>query len=199
MSRKEKTINPMFIYLLRRVCFLLLTLFAFMVIIFSLPRMIPGNPLALLLRDILNRMTLQPETVKEIERKLFEQYGLNKPAYIQFLDFISRTFRGDLGMSFYFRIPVAEVIFSRIPWTLMLLVPSTIVSWIIGNILGAIAAYKRGKATDNILMSIFLTLSQVPYYWLAMILLFFFAVRYEVFPLGGTWDTSRFINPNLSL
>ncbi|MBO3770009.1 MAG: ABC transporter permease [Candidatus Brockarchaeota archaeon] len=200
MSREErKPLNPMLIYLLRRMCFLLATFFVFTIIIFSLPRMIPGNPLAILLRDILNRMTLQPETIKEIERKLLEQYGLDKPLHIQFTDFVSRIFKGDLGISFYFRIPVAEVIFSRIPWTLMLLVPSTIVSWIIGNFLGAIAAYKRGKATDNILMSIFLTLSQVPYYWLAMILLFIFAVRYEIFPLGGTWDTSRFITPSLTL
>jgi len=200
MPRGErKSLNPMLIYLLRRMCFLLVTLLAFMLIIFALPRIIPGNPLALLLRDILSRMNLQPETVREIERKLFEQYGLDKPIHVQFIDFLSRTFKGDFGISFYFRIPVVEIIFSRIPWTLMLLIPSTLVSWIIGNLLGAVAAYKRGKVTDNFLMSIFLTLSQVPYYWLAMILLFLFAVRYEVFPLGGTWDTSRFITPSFNL
>ena len=74
-----------------------------------------------------------------------------------------------------------------LPWTLGLLLPATTTAWAVGNLLGAIAAYKRKTAFDNAMLSVFLTLSSPPYYWLAMLLLFFFAVRVKMFPLGGAY------------
>ncbi|MEM4461282.1 MAG: ABC transporter permease, partial [Candidatus Bathyarchaeia archaeon] len=71
---------------------------------------------------------------------------------VQFFEFISRTFTGDLGTSIsaYPR-KVADLVFSYLPWTLGLLIPATLTSWIIGNLLGALAAYKRKTIVDNAL------------------------------------------------
>ena len=185
-------------FILRRVGFLCLTFAIFMLIIFALPRAIPGNPLSTLLSRIFQQAQAKPELVKAVYKRLMEEFGVGKPLHVQFIDFISRTLRGDLGTSiaFYPR-KVAEIVATYLPWTLGLLIPATLTSWIIGNILGALAGYKRKSALDNVMLPIFLTLSQTPYYWLAMILLYVFAVRLGIFPLGGGYSSGRI--PSLTL
>lgn len=184
-ERKKSPIVPLAVFMARKAGFLLLTFFIFLIIIFFLPRLVPASPISSIMSRIRN---VDPASLQRIEKFLIAQFGLDKPIQQQFVEFIFKTFSGDLGTSFYFMRPVAELIFARIPYTLMLLVPATIVSWILGNLLGAIAAYKRGKATDNVLLTVFLFLSNTPYYWLAMILLFFLAVRLSLFPTFGAYN-----------
>jgi len=185
-------LNPFVKFLSRRAGFLVLTFITFIFIIFLLPRAIPGNPLSTLLSQLFQRAQQNPELIKAVYRQLMEEFGIGKPLHVQFFEFISRTFTGDLGTSIsaYPR-KVADLVFSYLPWTLGLLIPATLTSWIIGNLLGALAAYKRKTIVDNALLPVFLTLSQTPYYWLAMILLFIFAVVFKVFPIGGAYTTGR--------
>lgn len=133
-----------------------------------------------------------------MHRKLLEEFGIDKPILIQFFEFLGRLFKGDLGTSiaFYSR-KVADLVFSYLPWSFGFLIPATITSWILGNLLGALAAYKRKTATDNVLLTAFITLSQTPYYWLAMLLLYAFAVILKVFPLSGAYTPGMI--PSLTL
>ena len=184
--------NPFIRFLCRRVGFLVVTFFAFLIVIFALPRAIPGNPLAALLYQIIQQAQTNPDLIRAVHKRLMEEFGIGKPVHIQFYEFVSRLFVGDLGTSiaFYPR-KVANLVFVYLPWSLGLLIPATIVSWIVGNLLGALAAYRRKTAVDNALLPVFLTLSQTPYYWLAMILLYIFAVTYRIFPLGGGYSTLK--------
>lgn len=184
--------NPFIRFLSRRIGFLVVTFFAFLIIIFALPRAIPGNPLAALLYQIIQQAQTNPDLVRAVHKRLMEEFGIDQPLQIQFYEFVSRLSRGDLGTSiaFYPR-KVADLVFVYLPWSLGLLIPATIVSWIVGNLLGALAAYRRKTAVDNALLPVFLTLSQTPYYWLAMILLYIFAVTFRIFPLSGAYSTLK--------
>lgn len=190
--------NPFIRFLARRIGFLVVTFFAFLIIIFALPRAIPGNPLAALLYQIIQQAQTNPDLVKAVHKRLMEEFGIGKPFHIQFFEFTGRLLRGDLGtsISFYPR-KVADLVFVFLPWSLGLLIPATLVSWILGNLLGALAAYRRKTTVDNALLPVFLTLSQTPYYWLAMILLFVFAVNFRIFPLTGAYSTLKI--PGLTL
>jgi len=177
--------NPFIRFLARRIGFLITTFIIFLLVIFALPRAIPGNPLAVILARIFQTAQANPDLVKTVERRLMEEFGLGKPIHIQFYEFMARLFRGDLGTSIaYYPRKVAELVVAYLPWSLGLLIPATLVSWVVGNLLGALAAYRRKTAVDNALLPVFLTLSQTPYYWLAMILLYVLAVTLRIFPLS---------------
>lgn len=184
--------SPFIRFIVRRVSFLLLTFIVFILIIFSLPRVIPGNPLGTLLAQILQQAQTNPELIKAVHKRLMEEFGIDKPIHIQFIEFLTRTARGDLGTSiaFYPR-KVMDIVFAYLPWTLGLLIPASLFSWIVGNLLGAIAAYRRKTAIDNALLPIFLTLSQTPYYWLAMLLLYGLAVNLRIFPISGAYSPTK--------
>jgi len=182
-------LGPFARYLLMRAAFLLATYITAITIVFLLPRLIPGNPLALLLTQLYQQAQANPEAIKEVYRTLMEEFGVGKPLWEQYVDFLSRAFRGDLGTSiaFYPR-KVIELIAPAIPWTVGLLVPSTITAWIIGNTLGAIAGYRRGSYFEKTVLTASLILSQTPYYWLAMLLVYIFAIKLNLFPAGGGYS-----------
>jgi peptide/nickel transport system permease protein len=197
LKKKVKSLygNPFIRFIARRVGFLILTFTIFLLVIFALPRMIPGNPLASLLRQA---STQNPDLLRAVQKQLMKEFGVGKPVYTQFYEFIGRLFRGDLGTSYaFFPNKVADMVFIYLPWTLGLLIPGALVSWVIGNLLGALAAYKRKTLVDNALLPAFLTLSQTPYYWLAMILLYIFAFTFKIFPLYGAYNPLTF--PSLTL
>ena len=189
--------NPVFRFFVRRSLFIFLTLSVFTVLIFLLPRAVPGNPLALLLQKLYETAQSNPEQLRLVEQRLMNEFGVGKPLLQQFVDFVIRTLKGDLGTSFsMYPTKVEDLIFSHIPFTVGLLLPATIVSWILGNLLGAFAAYRRKTLTDNALLSTFLVLSTTPYYWLAMLLVYYFAVTLHLFPAGGAYPIT--LSPSLS-
>lgn len=184
-------------YLLRRFIFLLVTYIVATTIVFILPRAIPGNPLAQILSNLSQIAQAKPEAIRAAEKTLMEEFGLGKPWYKQYVEFVGKAFRGDLGTSitFYPR-KVVDLIMPVIPWTLMLLLPATIVAWILGNSLGALAAYRRNTWIDKAVLTGSLVVSQIPYYWLGMIFVFFFAVRLRILPTHGAY--SQGLIPTLS-
>ncbi len=182
-------LKPMFKYLLRRFGFLFVTYLVATTIVFILPRAIPGNPLSQLLANLSRVAQANPEAIRAAEKKLMEEFGLDKPWYAQYAEFIGRTLRGDLGTSitFYPR-KVVDLIVPVIPWTLALLLPATVVAWILGNSLGALAAFRRNSWIDKGVLTTSLIVSQVPYYWLGMIFIFFFGVRLGWLPVQGAYS-----------
>ncbi|MCS7146525.1 MAG: ABC transporter permease [Nitrososphaerota archaeon] len=191
------TVSPFIIYMLRKGVFIFATFFVFLLIIFALPRAIPGNPVAALLTQIFQQAQANPDTVKAVYKKFLEEFGLEKPLYAQLADFLSRMMVGDLGTSiaFYPR-KVTELVASYLPWTLGLLIPAILIAWTLGNLLGAWAAYRRRTRVDNVLLPVFLVLSMIPYYWLAMILLYVFAVTFRIFPVAGAYPPA--MHPSLT-
>lgn len=182
-------------YLARRFVFLLVTYIVATTIVFILPRAIPGNPLAQILSNLSRVAQAKPELIRAAERALMEEFGLGKPWYVQYFEFVSKAFRGNLGTSitFYPR-KVVDLVIPVIPWTLMLLLPATIVAWILGNSLGALAAYRRNTWVDKLVLNGSLVVSQIPYYWLGMLFIFFFGVRLGILPTQGAYPQGMIPN-----
>jgi len=184
-------------YLFRRFLFLFVTYVVATTVVFLLPRVIPGNPLSQLLSNLSRVAQANPEAIRAAERALMEEFGLGKPWYVQYVEFISKALRGDLGTSitFYPR-KVLDLIVPVLPWTLALLLPATLVAWILGNTLGAQAAYRRNTWVDKGVLTTSLVVSQIPYYWLGMIFIFLFGVRLKLLPTQGAY--SQGVIPSLT-
>lgn len=191
-------LNPFTVFIIKRVSVLLLTFFAAITLIFLLPRLIPGNPLAMLIYSLVQTGASDPERLKAVEKMLLEYFQLDKPIYEQYFRFLQDLFRGDLGRSImFFPNTVNDIIMRYLPWTLALFIPAIIASWTLGNIIGVIAAMNRGKLVDKIALPLLAVLQGTPPYIFAMYLLLVFAVYFKFLPTGGGWSPT--LRPELSL
>lgn len=146
---------------------------------FILPRLMPGNPLALIAGVDVGLMT--PEQRAEV----IEQVGLNEPLIQQYFDYWGSVLTGDLGFSFRSGRPISEMIWERLPWTVLITGASLVVSAIFGIIIGAFSAWRRGKKSDLTLLSGMIALQSLPSFWLGMLLISIFSVTLGWLPSFG--------------
>ena len=140
-------------------------LFILSLIVFMMVRLIPGDPVDMMLgMDI-------PKDTKEYER---ERLGLNDPLYIQYFRFVGNALHGDLGTSIFSGKPVVEELAKRFPKTLTLAVGGTLFGAAVGVLLGIIAAIHRNKFADNLIMVLSLLTVSTPSFFLALILMLIF-------------------------
>lgn len=168
-------------FLLRRLAFYAITLWAAVTINFLIPRMLPGNPV----QSIMNRFqgTISSSAVASLKAL----FGVDdpQPLWVQYWDYIGRILRGDFGLSFtYYPTPVSEVIAQALPWTIGLVGIATLLSFIIGTSVGVIAGWRRGSWVDGVL-PVATFFSAVPYFWLGLIAIMIFAVWIPIFPASG--------------
>jgi len=190
--------KPIVVYLASKILMFFLVYILALLVVFLLPRYIPANPFAMLLMRILSQYIWTPELIPEVYRNVLSYFAIDKPVYEQFLIFLKGAFVGDFGVSIsMFPRKVIDVIMMALPWTIALMVPSTVVSWIIGNIIGAYAGYKRGSTTEKVVVGYSFVVSYIPQYWLAMLLLFAFAFGIKLFPPFG--GVSAGVVPSLSI
>jgi len=162
----------------------MLTLFIALTLNFVLPRMMKGNPVDTIALTLTQGMKDQNQ-IKQVYETFNKEFGLDKPIWMQFLVYLKNVLRGDLGTSFgQYPKKVGTILANAVPWTLSLQFPAIITGWLIGNFLGAIAAYKR-KAFDKLIMPASLAISSFPFFAFAMIMLYVFAVTLHWFPIGG--------------
>ncbi|TDE97357.1 ABC transporter permease [Occultella glacieicola] len=173
-------------FLWQKLGFYLVALWAALTLNFFLPRWMPGNPVDILVSKLAQRGEVTPATRHAIELLLGMDSSV--PLWHQYIDYLQQIFRGDLGVSVaYFPTPVVDVIGQTLPWTVGLVGLSTLISFVIGVGLGTFAGWKRGSWIDNMVPSLTL-LQSVPYFWLALVLLFLFGSVWQVFPLNGGYD-----------
>ena len=171
-------------YFRKKIVWFLLTLIAALVLNFFLPRMMPSDPVAAITAKLSGGMT-DAAAAHDMYQRFSEEFGTNKPLFQQFLTFLQNLVKGDFGTSFsQYPRPVSSIIAESIGWTLCLQIPAILVGWILGNILGALAAYIR-KGFDKVLMPFTLFLSAIPAFGMAVILLVVFAVNLKVAPVSG--------------
>ncbi|PSO08441.1 peptide ABC transporter permease [Candidatus Marsarchaeota G2 archaeon BE_D] len=163
-------------YIAKRALTSIITFFAVLVLTFILFRLLPGNPVLLLFRN--------PQLTQQQIAQLSAQFGLNRPLYEQFILFIVNVFRGNWGLSFYYRAPVTQVLFPALLNSIILILPSTILAILIGVGLGVISGWKRNTLTDMAVLSSSLVLYAIPTFWLG-ILLIMLAVRIGGIPVSG--------------
>jgi peptide/nickel transport system permease protein len=171
-------------YFLNKLLWLLVTaLFAF-ILNFTLPRLMPGDPVAAIVARLAQGMS-NSTGMKAVYEQYAEQFGTNEPMITQFFLYVSNVFQGKFGASFsQFPRPVVDILKNSIWWTVSLQFPAIIVGWIIGNVLGVLAAYIR-KGFDKVVMPISLFISNLPAFGMAVILLVIFAVDLKWFPTSG--------------
>ena len=158
-------------------------LFLILILNFFLPRMMPGDPFLILSADQENEVI---SVLTEEQRQYFiGYYGLDRPAYEQFINYICSIARGDLGESIYYKVPVIEAIWTRLPWTALIVIGATIISTAAGILLGLFSARHRETATDKILIMGLISFAEIPSFLLGLIILLAFAVRLKIFPLAG--------------
>jgi peptide/nickel transport system permease protein len=158
-------------------------LFLILVLNFFLPRMMPGDPFLILSADTENEVI---SVLTEEQRQYYiSYYGLDRPVHEQFISYICSIARGDLGNSIYYKVPVIDAIWLRLPWTALIVVGATLISTMAGILLGLFSARNREKARDKLLLVGLISFAEIPSFLLGLIILLAFAVKLKMFPLAG--------------
>jgi len=183
-------------YFLNKLLWFLVTLVFAFILNFILPRLMPGDPVAAIVSRLAQGMT-NTTGVQAIYQQYADLFGTDKPLLEQFFLYLKNVARGDFGFSFsQYPRTVADVIKSSIGWTLALQFPAIIVGWLIGNTLGALAAYLKG-GFDKVLMPVSIFISNFPAFGMAIIMLVIFGVVLKWFPTSGGYGFDMI--PNFSL
>ncbi len=180
----------MLVFLAKRLSQAILILFGVTLITFCLSFLMPADPV----RMIAGRSATQA-TVESIRKEL----GLDKPLPVQYLKYISRLVQGDLGRSYHQKTQVSELIMSRLPATLLLMVGDHIFRTSHRSAGRNLCRNQRGKSADNWIMALSFAGVSVPQFVLGLLLLYLFAYMLPIFPFGGYGTLWHLILPALTL
>lgn len=175
-------------YVIRRVGVFFLIVWAAATINFVVPRLAPGDPVEV----VLGRLEEQGARVSDSAKIIAEyraMFGLDDPLWLQYVKYLGATARFQLGYSLaLFPATVMDVILNALPYTIGLLVTTTVLSFIIGTLAGGLLMWRDTPRAAKALVPVLMMIAPIPYYLVAMLLLFFFAFTLRIFPSGGTVD-----------
>jgi ABC-type dipeptide/oligopeptide/nickel transport system permease component len=174
-------------YIERRLILSIPILVLISVVVFFVMHILPGDPIKVMLAG-------QPVSGEAIEQ-LRHEYGLDRPLYVQYADFISNAVQGDLGRSIKTRRPVMQEIMDQFPYTLQLTIAAMAIATAIGVVSGVLAATRQGSWVDAASMFVALLGVSMPSFWLALILLFLFSFKWHIFPAVGADSWRHLILP----
>ncbi len=172
-------------YFGKKILWFIITLIVAVILNFLLPRLMPVNPVATITGKVAGQGATDAAAVQRIYEHYLHEFGLDQPMYVQFGLFVKNALHGNFGISFsQYPRPVSDIIKSAIVWTVALQLPAIIVGWILGNLLGALAAYIK-KGFDKVLLPVSLFLSNVPAFGMAVVMLVIFGVNLKIAPIAG--------------
>lgn len=179
-------------YILRRLGFYLVAFWVSITLNFMLPRLMPGDPVTRMVARL--QGSIRPDQIEALRHS----FGLDDaPLWEQYFRYLGQIFSGDFGFSISrFPTPVTEVISTQIGWTLLLGLTSLVIATVVGNLLGILAAWRRGGVLDSVLPPVLIFIGSFPYFWLAMGLLYLFGVTLGWFPLRHAFSVGA--TPELS-
>jgi peptide/nickel transport system permease protein len=156
-----------------------IVLFIAITLNFMLPRLMPGNPLVLLAGVDVGLLSAEERA------KVVEEAGLDKPMHEQYVQYWVNLAKGDFGYSYRQKRPINDLILDRLPWTLLLTLSSLIVSAVVGIVVGATSAWKRGSKMDILLLNAMIFIRSMPSFWIGMMLISMVSVKYGLLPSQG--------------
>ncbi|HKU56176.1 MAG TPA: ABC transporter permease [Gaiellaceae bacterium] len=172
-------------FVLRRLGFFLVTLWAAITANFVIPRLMPGNPaLAMMSRY---RGHINPQGLHALE----VAFGVDTHQSLlsAYFTYLGNVFRGHFGISLtFFPDPVMHDVLQALPWTLALVGSTTIIAFVLGTLVGLVGAWRRGGMLDSVLPPIFVITSAFPYFWLAMLAIWLFSLKLGWLPQSGGYD-----------
>ncbi len=154
----------------------LLVLIAIATILFFMFRLMPGNPLV---------AYISPTFTEEQQRLLTEQFGLDKPLSAQYFIYMGNLVKGNLGDSFFYKKPVADVMLELLPNTLVLAIIPLVLAYVFGIVAGGLLAWRRGSRLEGAGILYTLVSRSAPEFWVGMILLTIFAFKLQWLPASG--------------
>jgi peptide/nickel transport system permease protein len=161
-------------YVLRRLGFFVLTLWAALTVNFFIPRFMPGSPLQALRDRTHNR--LSPAALEQLLTAF--GYKPHENVGVQYLDYLGHMVSGNWGFSIGTNLgqPVSKIVGQALPWTLGLVGVATVIAFVLGSVVGIAAGWRRGGALDSVLPSVFVVTSALPYFWVGLLLILVFSV-----------------------
>jgi peptide/nickel transport system permease protein len=173
-------------YLLRRLAQFVLVVFIGINVTYFITHFTPIDPIEATIGSLTQFSTVSPEAIEMMRQSLRELYGLEGTPVEQYFAFWGRILTGDFGPSLSaFPTPVSVLIVRAIPWTIGLLLFATVLSWILGNILGGLAGYYRDNKTLKFIGVLAMGLHPIPYYIVAFVLLIIFGLLWPILPITG--------------
>lgn len=173
-------------YLLSRLRLGVVTLLLVLLVTFVLIRLAPGDPTDAFLEEV--------RATQEQIALLRHQLGLDRPLPVQFAYYAGRVLKGEFGRSYLTREPVRTMIFRVFPFTLELAFSSTLLSIVVGIPLGILAARRRNTPFDYLSSAAAVTIYSMPRFWVGLLLILLFAVRYQWFPVIGVGDEHKMLD-----
>ncbi|MGO7970891.1 ABC transporter permease [Rhizobium ruizarguesonis] len=184
------------IFVLKRFGQFLLVVFLGVTITFFITHLTPIDPVEESIGAITQMGQSDPNAIELMRQSLRELYGMEGSIWQQYLHFWLRLATGDLGPSLSaFPTPVSTIIMRSLPWTIGLMTVSTIITFVLGNAIGALAGYYRKDMVLKAVSLVFIALLPIPYYILAFVLLIVFGYLWPVLPINGGYE----MNANLDL
>ncbi len=186
-------------YLLRRIGVFLVIMWVAATLNFLMPRLAPVNPIREKLLQATQFGGAGKTDMEAVVKNYEAKFGLNKPLWQQYLNYLADTARFDFGTSISnFPSKVLDIILRALPWTIGLLLVSTILAFGLGTLLGALAAWPRTPMIFNLLITPLMTLSSIPFYILGLILVYLLAFTLKWFPISGGYNQLSIPNWSVS-
>lgn len=178
--------NSYFWFVGKRALLMLAVIFCGISATFLVTHLSPVDPVEQVLGRLSSRSNLSPEAIAATRAALTEMYGTGQPIVQQYFSFWTRLLRGDLGPSLMaFPTPAMTLVMRAMPWTLGLLVSATLITFLIGNLLGALAGYNQNNKFFKVFGILAMGIQPIPYYVVAFILLIIFGFLWPVLPISG--------------
>lgn len=172
-------------YLAKRFVLMVITFFSIATVLFLLFRLMPGNPAS---------AVANPSMPPGVRQQLLEQYGLDEPLSVQYGLFMKNLLMGNLGVSFSRQQPVMQLLVTKALNTMVLMLSSLAIAFVVGPALGALFAWKRGSRLDSIGVGAVLTMYAAPVFWTGMLGIMLFSFRLGWLPSGGMHSPSFVAN-----
>jgi peptide/nickel transport system permease protein len=164
-------------WIAQRLAQMVLVLWVIATTLFLIFRLMPGNPLV---------AYIDPTFTAEQQQALIHEFGLDLPLWQQYLIFLKASAVGDMGVSFFYHLPVGQLVWETLPNTLILTLGAVVIAFLLGTVTGAFLAWKRGTATEAVGIPLVLAMRSAPEFWVGMLLLAVFSFSLRWFPSSGT-------------
>ena len=184
-------------YLVRRLGQFVIVLWGAATLNFLVPRLAPGNPVRERLMTAMQNPGPSQQGIEEMVKSYNVQFGLDQPLYVQYYKYLLAAAQLDFGYSIaQYPTRVMPMITAALPWTIGLLTIATIVSFVVGTLLGALVAWPRAPQWLGYFVSPLMATSAIPYYLLGLILVYLLCIIVPIFPTSGGYTIGTI--PNLS-